>query len=291
MRRRKPVAAFSLFSFQDIVTSVTAILILVMLLLSVELVSRRRSQAASDPEAVHRDRAATVEKLDEQVARLREELATRRSQGSSRTRASAERDLAAAREELEASRRHLAESVATREAAARVRAEKEALAEVTAGGVREIARLEQAVADDDARTARMEKANEAESERQDRRRREIADAERAATELVFSTPASSDRRAWLVELSRGGVTVLLLGSGLAQPLGAALGAGSRFGQWCDGLTPQGDYCLVLERPSADDELGKDVQERLRDRGIPFGIDLVGEDQAVRDGSARSDKAP
>ena len=47
MARRKSVGV-SLFSFQDIITSVTAIIILVLLLLTLELLFRKYGLAASD---------------------------------------------------------------------------------------------------------------------------------------------------------------------------------------------------------------------------------------------------
>jgi hypothetical protein len=291
MGRRKPAAAFSLFSFQDIVTSVTAILILVMLLLSVELISRRRSEAASDPAVTRRDMTSTVERLESQAATLREDLAARRSRGPARTVAMAERELARVREELEASRRHLAETTVTRRTAGQLLAEKEALAAAHAGDAEEITRLEQESVEKRARADALEDANKKETERQEERTREIADGERAGTELVYNLPPDFGRRAWLVELSRDGITALLLGSGRVERLGVDAGVGGRFGAWCDGLTPEGDYCLLLERPSAADQLRTDAEQRLNDRGIPFGIELVGEEQAVRDGTTQANAKP
>jgi hypothetical protein len=291
MGRRKPAAAFSLFSFQDIVTSVTAILILVMLLLSVELVSRRRSEAAADPVVTRREMTSTVERLESQAATLREDLAARRSRGPARTVAMAERELARVREDLEASRRHLAESTVTRQAAAQLRIEKEALAAAHAGDAEEITRLEQESVERNARADMLEEANKKEVERQENRKREIADGERAGTELVYNLPPNFDRRAWLVELSRDGITALLLGNGRMERLGVDVGAGSRFAAWCGGLTPEGDYCLLLERPSAADQLRTDAEEGLKERGIPFGIELVGEAQTVRDGTMQAGANP
>jgi len=291
MGRRKPAAAFSLFSFQDIVTSVTAILILVMLLLSVELISRRRSEAASDPAVTRRDMTSTVERLESQAATLREDLAARRSRGPARTVAMAERELARVREELEASRQHLAETTVTRRAAGQLLAEKEALAAAHAGDAEEITRLEQESVEKRARADALEDANKKETERQEERTREIADGERAGTELVYNLPADFGRRAWLVELSRDGITALLLGSGRVERLGVDAGVGSRFAAWCGGLTPEGDYCLLLERPSAADQLRTNAEQRLNDRGIPFGIELVGEEQAVRDGTTQANAKP
>ncbi len=62
-RRNRSRAAFSLFSFQDIITAVTAIVILLVLILTLELISRRQQVAAADP-------AIGREALDETIAAL-----------------------------------------------------------------------------------------------------------------------------------------------------------------------------------------------------------------------------
>jgi len=51
MRKRSNKQAFSLFAFQDIITGVTAIILLFTLLLVLELVTRKATQATAAPSA------------------------------------------------------------------------------------------------------------------------------------------------------------------------------------------------------------------------------------------------
>ncbi len=84
-RRRASGPPISLFSFQDIITSVTGIMILVTLLMAVELI-RRPKQAASAavPEPARNDSSASQQELDE-LRRREQEGAKRLQQLSSTT--------------------------------------------------------------------------------------------------------------------------------------------------------------------------------------------------------------
>lgn len=284
MGRRKPAAAFSLFSFQDIITSVTAILILVMLLLTIELVTRRRQQAATDPAASRRQIAATAGKLEAIVARLRDDVAARKAQRPTRSLDAAQAERERVQKEREAIQRRLDETHRVREAASKHAAEMEAEAVERSGDIQSLENLEKQFASDSREAEMLDQANRLEQDRQDKRKREIADTPRSGTELVFNPPADSDRRAWLVELSGDGVAVVLLGGDRTERLGHDTAPGSGFGRWLSELTPDGDYCLLLVRPSTSDDMEEEVQHGLRDAGIRHGIDLIGEDQTVRDGS-------
>ncbi|MDB5341231.1 MAG: hypothetical protein JWN70_6850 [Planctomycetaceae bacterium] len=66
-RRGRSGPAISLFAFQDIITSVTAIVIVVVLFLALDLVQRKESAHADSP-------AGVVEDLTERIAELRAEL-------------------------------------------------------------------------------------------------------------------------------------------------------------------------------------------------------------------------
>jgi len=287
MGRRKPSAAFSLFSFQDIITSVTAILILVMLLLSIELVTRRRQQAATDPDVTRRQMTATAENLESLVAGLRLEVTARRAKRSTRTREQAAREFTRVQAELDATRGHLDETTQTRAAVTRLHAGAQAVASANAANDIRLAQLERQMNDDRQQADQIEEANRKETDRQSKRKREIGDAPRSGTELVYNPQANSDGRAWLVELSAAGITAVLLGGDRTEQLGAGISEGSLAASWIDKLVPDGDYCLLLVRPSASNSLEAEVSQRLRDAGIRYGIDLIGEDQAVRDGSKTS----
>lgn len=284
MGRRKPTAAFSLFAFQDIITSVSAILILVMLLLTIELVTRRRQQAATDPAASRRQIAATADKLESLVVQLRDDVAERKAQRPTRSLVNAQAERERVQKELEATQRRLGETRRARDAASKHTAEVETEATERADEIQLLTDLETQLETDSREAETLDQANRLEQERQEKRKREIADTPRSGTELVFNPPADSDRRAWLVELSGDGVTVVLLGGDRTERLGRDAAPGSRFGRWLSELTPDGDYCLLLVRPSASDDVEQEVQRGLSDAGIRHGIDLIGEDQTVRDGS-------
>ena len=284
MGRRKPAAAFSLFSFQDIITSVTAILILVMLLLSIELVSRRRQQAATDPDATRRQMAATVSRLESLTAVLREEMTARRAKRPVRSREAAQRELARIREEFEATRRRHDETLETQVTVSRLLKDAEAVAAARAGDVEKVAQLEKQAEADRQQADRLEDANRKEKDRQAKRKSEIADTPRSGTELVYNPRTDSNRRAWLVELSAAGITAVLLGGDRQEKLGLDVSDTGPAARWIEELTPDGDYCLLLLRPSTPSSLEEEVSARLRDKGIRYGVDLIGEDQTVRDGT-------
>jgi hypothetical protein len=284
MGRRKQAAAFSLFSFQDIITSVTAILILVMLLLSIELVSRRRQQAATDPDTTRRQMEATVARLESLTAGLREEVMARRAKRPVRSREAAQRELARVREEFEATRRRHDETLETHVTVTKLRKDAEAVADARAGDVEKLDQLERQAEVDRQQADRVEDSNRKEKDRQAKRKSEIADTPRSGTELVYNPQADSNRRAWLVELSAAGITAVLLGGDRKEKLGADVSDGSTAARWIDELTPDGDYCLLLLRPSTPSSLEEEVSVRLRDKGIRYGVDLIGEEQAVRDGT-------
>lgn len=291
MGRRKPAAAFSLFSFQDIITSVTAILILVMILLTIELVTRQRHQATTSPDATRRHIDSTAKRLESVASRLRDEVAARRTQRTTYTVQQVQDVLAATQADLAATRLRLDETQRTRNAVARLLATAEEEAAVHASDAEQLATLKRELDEDREEADRLEAASLKEQERQENRKREITETPRSGTELVFNPPADSDRRAWLVELSGDGATVALLGADRTQRLGFDTDAGSAAESWIASLTPEGDYCLLLVRPSATKGLGREIEQRLNDAGIRFGIDLIGEDQAVRDGSKTTNQAP
>lgn len=105
MNARSRTSPFSLFSFQDIITGLCGVLILLVLVMVVDLAMRRAvappppvvAEAPEDPAATEARLLAEIEALEETIARIRAELATRRvaaADGVSEDRLEeAERDL------------------------------------------------------------------------------------------------------------------------------------------------------------------------------------------------------
>ena len=73
-KRRKKLRAFSLFAFQDIITSVTGIVILITLLLAIELMDRVESSPASQTKKVVQLLDVSIEELQQEKAVLQKRL-------------------------------------------------------------------------------------------------------------------------------------------------------------------------------------------------------------------------
>jgi hypothetical protein len=282
-RRSRSRAAFSLFSFQDIITAVTAIVILLVLILTLELITRRQQAAAADPGVGRAALEETIAELDSLVGRLAAAAPTTTVQSlAARTRDEVERDEKIIRDQ--------ASRAADRAAAARV--EERRARELAAA---EAARLAALRADQGevVRTGERATALEAEAEAlaRDNQRQAArlakkpgeakADAVPGA-EIVFNASREKDRQAWIVELSGAGTAVVKLGTGRRQDLGHGAEPGTPLARWLVGLDRRRDHALLLLRPSGLEELDG-VWDALADAGIPFGIDLIGEEQVVRDG--------
>lgn len=288
MGRRKSSSAFSLFSFQDIITSVTAILILIMLLLAIELAQKRERKAATDPRVTRRGMEKVAEELEASVARLREDIAAAQlTQASYRTREQLERDLQQATDRLDQARLQRDDAMQTLRTAERARLAADANLASREADREEVRKLATSVAENRPEADRLEQANAIERERQARRRQEIEDRPKSGTQLVFNRPADSSRRPWLVELSSEGVVGVMLGSNTREVFGPSAVAGGPLDAWIARLQPVGDYCLLLMRPSAEPMLLDDVESKLEKAGIQYGIDFIGEDQMVRDGSSEA----
>ena len=287
-RSRSSQPTISLFSFQDIITSVTAILILLVLILSLELVTRTAAAAARDPGSTTRAMAAAVADMELVVDALEADLAARQSQVVRVPGVDAARTARILREQIERMRQQLADSrtverEAERIAGSRVKDLREAEQDVE--GVAAIRQEAEAVA---AAAQAMEVEN-------DRRREEIeakkqtAGASDRGGEVVFTRDSPSGTRPWLLDVAADGVAAVRLGTGKPDRFGTEVGAGSLLDRWIASLDSSHDHVLVLVRPSGV-ELSAEVSQRLRDRGVPFGVDLIREDAVVRDGAATAEDA-
>jgi hypothetical protein len=279
MRSRRSHTAFSLFSFQDIITSVTAILLLILLLLTLEMVSRRRQEAVTDP-AVSRAHLDTVTaSLEEMAERLRRDLAkAQRTRIDRRTRDDLEAEAKRSEVELVTVRERLNETARTRRMVADVR---QATEQLLAGldGQRDLLAALAGQSEADHQVAdQLESDNQQERERQARQRQ-------SGAELIFNISQDASQRSWLVELSRDGAVAVLVGGTERQALGSVIHDSGPLTDWIRGLDPAGDRCLLLLRPSVDLAFAKALEQALEQRTIGFGRDIVGEEEAVRVGSA------
>jgi hypothetical protein len=288
MPRKKSGQPISLFSFQDIITSVTAILILILLIMTLELVTRKRTEAASSPAATREQLETAVARLEDHVASLRSRVkASTQVQASQRPRAEIEAELTVAENQLHAARVRLEEVASVLRESTRLRFEAVARREAITNVESQVESLERRSEADESDAEQIETANQREQERQAEQRQQVDEKPRAGTELVFNRPANSGRTPWLLEISSDGCVALKLGSNTRRALGKVVDGTSPFGNWLASLQARDDYCLLLVRPSGVGYQGK-VESALEQAAIPYGVDFIGEDQAVRDGWAESE---
>lgn len=288
MGRRKAVTTISLFSFQDIITATTAILILIMLLLALQLSQRQQSAAVSDLGETIRALERIAEEQAAIVAQLRKQLsAAQVAAGERRPREEYEQAARDATDRLDRARLEREDAEQLARLAERQRLESEARLAAQEGDRELLDKSVRQLVEDSAAADRLDHENSAEKQRQTKRRQEMDERPSSGTELVFNRPQDSAQRPWLVELSGDGVVVVLLGTNASEILGASWAAGSPLAAWCERLEPAGDYCLVLMRPSAAPELLDAVEARFKEAGISYGLDFIGENQTVRDGTRPS----
>jgi hypothetical protein len=289
-RRRGSAAAFSLFSFQDIITSVTAILILLVLILALELVTRRQQAAAASPAASRASLQAAAAALEVLVGQLAAAVPSDEPRPLvRRTRSELERDIRIVEDQAK-------QAAADAEAARAVEGQGRAMAAAAIARLEEVRetkedvdRMKEVAAQVDAEATKLSLDNEKEAERLTQKRQELVEKPSPGAELVFNAPENSGTQAWIVEVSSDGVTVVQLGTNQKRSLGGAVGPGSPVSGWLAELDPKSDHALILVRPSGVGGVD-DIRERLSDQGIPFGIDFIGEDQVVRDGIAEAKAA-
>ena len=311
-RRSLNGPAISLFSFQDIVTSVTAILILLVLILTLELIANKCREAAADPTQTREGLAAAIAELEAVLDRLQKSTPSKPVRVVGQPVAALEREERVLRDQLAwaEDRRDRAEQVqaaaeemlesaiaalheqqqAAAEKAEEMAAERNAVEADHAAAVK-------AATDLDARSEGMERdaeqmrrANAEKRGRLDDRSREIDDLPKPGTELVFRRPANREQEPWLLEVTNEGFAALRLGSGRVERLRPGCGEGSEFRQWAGRLAANRDYVLILARPSGV-ESAQQARAVLEERRIAFGLDFIGEDQSVHDAASEATIPP
>jgi hypothetical protein len=277
----------SLFAFQDIITSVTAIMILLVLILTLEFVTRARQAGVV---AEHREVAAelvtVLREAEARLAKLEAELQEATRQAKRAT--SISRDVVESRIAAERLRkRHLEDALARAETSStRARSERRGAEDQllnAAEQAREASRLESRAAADGEQAAALEAGNRDETARQQEAR---ADAARSvATRLVFNPSNDDGKTAIMVEVSSDGVSALPAGGGDRESLGWGLtGHSNQFRRWLAGVRGDREYVVVMLRPSGIMRYPA-VRDAIVAAGIDVGTELVPEDLAIVAGGA------
>ena len=272
-RRGRTNPAISLFAFQDIITSVTAIIIVMVLFLALDLVQRHPGRAADSAED---SAGALAEELRQRISEATAELAE--LQAAAAVADELVRDVAAI------SPVELAEEIERRrQAIADLQARKQRLEEQQQ---RWKGRQTTAAAEAfDLRDVHEEQAQVQREITEFERQRE---QERRENRPVFSLPRGFDKTGWLVvvEADRLSLAPLQRASRPRQFVRSGIGpfgtsAVTAFLDWVRTEQQTGAYFLLLVRPSGSETFA-DLTVELGTRGITYGFDLIDAHRTILD---------
>lgn len=264
-RRRRNRSAFSLFSFQDVITSVSGIMILVALLLAVQLVARAPGSTEPSPQA-------DVEQLEQLIASSQEEAERLRAQIALGGEAVAE--LAGVtrqqlqRESIEMARR---------------------MTELD-GELIELADVEQraAKAATEARAGEFDRREE--MKHLDSLRESIAKEQaeleklRSSGRRIYNPTSRVGQSTWLVQID--GEQIMAAKVGAAQPplifqQSTAAGRQRAFQDWSTELGPSSTFFFIYINPGGAEDFDL-LKDWLQTAKFSFGFDLLGREETAID---------
>lgn len=248
-----------MFAFQDIITSVTGIMVLITLVLALELLQRKVSTPATQTAHVTDDLEKTVSENKRTIQQLKLQL--------------------------EESKR-LVEEFASVDIN-RVRFELKELKERREQLNQEIIKLEAGQREAKARLA------QARAKKQDRSAdpetledllRQLKDAEqqlaklKQANRVIFNPSEGQSKSPWLVEVAGGGLKVAKVGTSVA-PL--TFDTADKFKAWAAGRRQSSEYFVLLIKPSGVESFAR-LRTMLKGLNFDLGYDLLTEDQNAID---------
>ena len=256
---------FSLFAFQDIITSVTGVILLVMLLLTLELIQRRTVTLVPLPSSEAGDLRAQAELLDQQLEQAQKEL-SKNAESVDRLSALTPSEMGDYRRRLRQETRRLEEVLKRlQEQLQGNQLAKEILTAATAssqGAERELEETRNELAKLEEQLKSLEESNR----------------------IIFNPNALSRKRAWLVDITSDIVLVAEVGREAAPLRFAEAREQERimsFFDWANTRSAVSEYFVLMVRPGSIEPY-QEVRKGLEDRGFDLGFDLLGDNDTVID---------
>lgn len=266
-RRGRSGPAISLFAFQDIITSVTAIVIVIALFLALDLVQRKAAAHAESAAGVAEDLADRIHEMQAEVDELRVE--------ARRTDAIVKEVAQFSPAELQAEIELLQRTIQNLEDEHGKLAERE-----TAWKSREQAVLA-AKFDLQPKRVQLERV-----EKETRTLQERIEQERREDRPVFALPRGFNKAGWLVVIESAAISVAPMGrqsrpirfeqEGLRLINGTAVDA---FMKWIRAGGHQTAYFLLLVRPGGATQFDE-LDGRLSVDSISHGFDVIDARQQI-----------
>jgi hypothetical protein len=263
--RRTSQAAFSMFAFQDIITSVTGICILLTLVLVLHWINTPAKATAPQE-----DRSVEASEIDRELAAARVELEALNQQLAELTRVSSE----AARtppENMNREASRLKDRVQELTADRNALIARHAKAEELAGDLRTTL----------LKTRESREATENSKESQEFRGK--VEQLRKDNALIYAAETRATRLAWIVDITEGRLDARRI-DGIGQRVEFSEGDADmlldRFRAWTEERDARREYFMLLVRPSGV-EIYQKLVPSLMASGFKYGYDLIAEDAQIR----------
>ncbi len=248
-RRGRNTTKFSLFAFQDIITSVTGIMILVTLILALELLQRKEKSPPKRTAQVTEQVLATVAKNNATMERLSEQLKEMQDE----TAKAAPYDID------------------------RVGRQLEALGKLNDQLDRELNGLEKQRSDV-AQAAREAASTETIEELVNKAKEKLEQLQelKDRNRVIFNPAAGQTKTPWLVEIDGKDFKVAKVGE-LAKP--AVFSSFNRFKTWAQARDKRSEYFVLLVKPEGIAAFDG-ARNALKQSGFDVGYDLLAADQTA-----------
>ncbi|MFO7906689.1 MAG: hypothetical protein R6U98_28800 [Pirellulaceae bacterium] len=258
-RRRQQDSPISLLAFQDIITSVTGVLLLLTLLVTLSLISRELSSPRVHSRAVSEDASAVLEDIRREI----ENLETRIEAGNTELEDFASISPSAVRRELHDLQQRSAD----------LEMDVNVLRRKTEGTSVRLGQWKARKADlaEDRKTL-----NELERqlERLVEKRRELERDNR----LIYNPHQAAEKTAWLVEVRHESMVAARAGK-TEQP--RKFSSVPSFLRWTRTRSPAQEYFVFILRPQGIENY-RQIFRSLRKSDYDLGMDLIGNEQTVMD---------
>jgi hypothetical protein len=281
-RGRSKDVAISLFSFQDIITSVTAIMILLVLILTLELITRTATKGmAAEDRRVARELKKSVADMEQQLEHLRREAAGAKEAASDAAGFSAS-ETQRRQTDAEQKAKELEQEVARLELQLRNAQASRRTAEARLVSTQ--AAPPEAIKDRaDSLTrhaSQMEEVNKEERNRQTEEEKKAREGTSPATTLVFNAPPGNALSPLLVEVSKDGLVAVLEGGAATRKFGwGFLGPSTDFTTWLQSRDKQREYVVIILRPSGLEKYDA-TRQAVVTAGFEVGTELIGEEMSL-----------
>jgi len=264
-RRKRKGSPFSLFSFQDIITCVSGIIILITLILAVELAQRSQGSPVASAAEVSTDIREAIAATETAIRELEQEL---------QKRASATEEAAAAHEEI-----LQADVSAVNQQIKSLQAELAELRRKQKRAAEESEKVQAKLFDQQKETGDLGEAEEEVKNLEDKLKTLVS-----SDRPIYNARSSDGKQVWLIQIE--GQFALVARAGTPSkpeslPHGGSLISDSAFAKWLDGHSRSADFLFFLIRPAGIEAFGE-LQEEAKKRRFSYGFDLIGESQAAVD---------